>query len=410
MPSRSPLLRSRPLALLLLAAILALGRTGDRPAAADEARESEGDVTGAAAFLASTASATVGDSSGAPLDGAAALVPITVGLPPGPDAGGDQPPAEAGPGDGAAPVREADALGSALEGVPYPHPVQFLTVQAGGEAVRLAYMDVAPSAASAGATGRAALLLHGGDLGGDSWAGTIEALAGAGWRVIVPDMVGYGKSGKPHAPLTLDDQAAHAVLLLDSLAAPPVAVVGHALGAAVAARLAHAAPARVAALVLAAPVGLAPQPVPAARVDSAYQAELARVAPDEIRRELARSFAAWHPDYERLVRVRARVAAGGEYPRWARARARSLELEGEGTVAGALATVGIPALVVAGEQDELAPARCGLASPGAWRDSLEAAVGRSSRGAFVTLPGVGHVPQLEAPAAFHTLLAEFLDG
>jgi hypothetical protein len=39
------------------------------------------------------------------------------------------------------------ALGIALEGVPYPYPVAFLTVTIEGEELRLAYMDAAPTRA-----------------------------------------------------------------------------------------------------------------------------------------------------------------------------------------------------------------------------------------------------------------------
>jgi len=49
-------------------------------------------------------------------------------------------------------------VGIALEGFPYSHPVGFMPVTIEGEALRMAYMDVPPSA---NPNGRTVLLLHG---------------------------------------------------------------------------------------------------------------------------------------------------------------------------------------------------------------------------------------------------------
>ena len=91
-----------------------------------------------------------------------------------------------------APVLEP--LGLALENHPYPHPVRFFPVTVEGQDLRMAYMDVAPTAA---ANGQTVLLLHGKNFFGAYWAGTIQALTAAGYRVVVPDQLGFGKSSKP---------------------------------------------------------------------------------------------------------------------------------------------------------------------------------------------------------------------
>ena len=51
-----------------------------------------------------------------------------------------------------------EPYGINLEGYAYPYPVQFIDVVNDGEALRMAYMDVPPSAAP---NGRAVVLLHG---------------------------------------------------------------------------------------------------------------------------------------------------------------------------------------------------------------------------------------------------------
>jgi len=72
-----------------------------------------------------------------------------------------------------APAVAADEpYGIALEGYAYPYPVDYLTVTERGEELRMAYMDVAPTA---NANGQAVLLLHGRNFPASYWAPTISA-------------------------------------------------------------------------------------------------------------------------------------------------------------------------------------------------------------------------------------------
>ena len=99
-----------------------------------------------------------------------------------------------GVGSAILPARAAEEpLGIALEGFPYPNPVFYLPLTRDGEAQRLAYMDV-PAAGSP--NGRTALLLHGRNFPSSYWQSVIEALTAAGYRVVAPDQLGFGKSSK----------------------------------------------------------------------------------------------------------------------------------------------------------------------------------------------------------------------
>ena len=75
----------------------------------------------------------------------------------------------------------------------YPYPVQFITLNIQGEALKMAYMDVKP----ANANGHVVMLLHGKNFSGFYWAQTAAVLAENGYRVIIPDQIGFGKSSKP---------------------------------------------------------------------------------------------------------------------------------------------------------------------------------------------------------------------
>src|SRR3954466_11428479 len=147
-----------------------------------------------------------------------------------------------------------EPLGVALEGYSYPFPVRFLPLTVEQHAVRLAYMDVAPTAA---ANGRAVLLMHGRNFPASYWEPTIKALAGAGYRVIAPDQINFGKSSKlEDVPVSFDVMAEHTAALLDHLGVAQADVVAHSMGNMAAVRFTRTFPQRVRKLVMYAPVGL----------------------------------------------------------------------------------------------------------------------------------------------------------
>lgn len=108
-------------------------------------------------------------------------------------------------------------------------------------------------------SGPAVLMLHGGGPGASglsNYSRNVEALA-RHFRVLVPDMPGYGRSSKDINPANpFGDIASAMVGLLDALDIPSAHVVGNSLGGAVALRLALDHPERVGRLVLMGPGGI----------------------------------------------------------------------------------------------------------------------------------------------------------
>src|SRR5271163_1248788 len=90
------------------------------------------------------------------------------------------------------------------EDVPYPYPVTYLPLTLYGQDVRMAYMDIPPAGQP---NGRTVVLLHGMNFGGFYWGGPIDALRKEGFRVVVPDQIGFGRSSKPIIPYTSPDGA-----------------------------------------------------------------------------------------------------------------------------------------------------------------------------------------------------------
>lgn len=75
----------------------------------------------------------------------------------------------------------------------WPYEAKYTMVDADGvdTALRMAYVDVGPS------TGRPVLLLHGEPTWGYLYRKMIPGLVEAGLRVVVPDLIGFGRSDKP---------------------------------------------------------------------------------------------------------------------------------------------------------------------------------------------------------------------
>ena len=110
------------------------------------------------------------------------------------------------------------------------------------------------------------VLLHGLGRSLEDWSETVDALA-ARYRVIAPDLVGFGYTDKPRGPYTLAGLAHFVGDLLDALSETrPVTLVGNSLGGAVAQTFAAARPERARRLVLVASAGVRargyPRPAP----------------------------------------------------------------------------------------------------------------------------------------------------
>src|SRR5581483_10350565 len=178
-------------------------------------------------------------------------------------------------------VSAPDALGIGLEGYAYPYPVKFLPFQIQGQDLQMAYMDIA---ATGQPNGRTVVLMHGKNFGGYYWSGVAASLASAGYRVVVPDQIGWGKSSKPDINYSFHLLAANTAHLLDVLGIQNVSVIGHSTGGMLAVRFALMYPDRVTHLVLEDPLGMEDYRLGPAQTDEElYQNELRNTDPEKIR-------------------------------------------------------------------------------------------------------------------------------
>jgi pimeloyl-ACP methyl ester carboxylesterase len=286
--------------------------------------------------------------------------------------------------------------------VPYPYPVSYLPLTMYGQDVRMAYMDIPPAGQ---ANGRVVVLLHGMNFGGFYFGGPIEVLRNEGFRVVVPDEIGFGRSSKPIMPYNFHDMAANVRKLLQSLGIARAAIVGHSMGGMLAARFSASYPDMTERTVIYNPIGLTDPryQTPWRTADEAYKATMAQ-SHDQIYQafyaNIRRYFpspGAWKPEYEQYVRILYAPTLGSEWPRLAMVRAIYQQITYLDPVVYDWPKIKSKTLVLGGDKD-------GADFPAQAKHIADSIPGAQ----LVLIPNAGHVPHLEVPETFNRELLKFL--
>ncbi|HVQ17945.1 MAG TPA: alpha/beta hydrolase [Actinomycetes bacterium] len=305
------------------------------------------------------------------------------------------------------------ALGICFEDYEYPYPVRFLPLSNDLQHLAMAYMDIPPSTEPNGQT---VVLMHGKAFGCYYFRNVIEELTDAGYRVVAPDQIGWGKSPKPDIHYSFQLLAANTAALLDYLGVGKVAVLGHSTGGMTAVRFTLMYPGRVTHLVLEDPLGLVDYRtgIPPQSEETLYKHELHWTAPDTIRGYVEGYFV--HPDpkvWEPLADVLVRVTLSPDYPRWARAAALTFQMIYQQPVRYEYHQIAPPTLLVVGADDHVVPLghyakTAGAARLGDFVELSAAAAEDIPRARRVVIPECGHIPHLEHPDQFLAELMPFL--
>lgn len=306
--------------------------------------------------------------------------------------------------------------GEQLEGFHYPYPLHYFAFDSQDQALKMGYMDVAPSEP---ANGQTAVLLHGKNFCGATWDDSIKALSRAGYRVVAPDQIGFCTSSKPaNYQYSFQQLAANTHALLGSLGIAKAIVIGHSTGGMLGTRYALQYPADTDKLVLVNPIGLEDWKalgVPWRSVDQWYQREL-KLSAEGIRKYEQSTYyvGRWKPDYDRWVDMLAGLNKGPGHQRVAWNSALIYDMIFTQPVVYELPNIKVPTLLMIGDADTTAIGS-DIASP-----EVKAKIGHydvlgkqaakmipGSR--LVEFAGKGHAPQMEDPAGFNNALIEELD-
>ena len=305
-----------------------------------------------------------------------------------------------------------EPYGIALEGFAYPYPVHLLPLTNDGEQLSMAYMDVPPAQPN----GRTVVLLHGRNFPSSYWAPVIKMLSEAGFRVVVPDQIGFGKSSKPIGELHFDNLARNTIALLDYLKIDKAEIVAHSLGGMLGVRIARAFPDRVAHLVLTAPIGLEDYRlyVPPTPTEKIIETE-DKLTADGYRKQLQTNYAIKLPAeaITPFIDARFNIKGSPDYPRWLRAFVSSGQMIYREPVAHEIALITEPTLFIMGADDHNAPGRPN--APEALRAKMgenaglaKALAAKMPNARAEVIPDTGHLVFLEAPEKYRELVLGFL--
>ena len=316
---------------------------------------------------------------------------------------------------GAGAHADAPTFGPELQGFDYPYPLQHFAFASQGVELQMAYMDVPPHGQP---NGRVAVLMHGKNFCGATWEGQIAALSGAGWRVVVPDQVGFCASTKPgHYQYSFQQLAANTHALLDRLGVPRATLLAHSTGGMIAVRYALMYPQAVDRLVLVNPIGLEDWKalgVPWRSVDQWNERELKQSA-DAIRQYEQSTYYAgeWKPEYQRWVDMLAGLNAGAGHEAVAWNSALLYDMIFTQPVFYELPQLKVPVLLMIGTADntaigsDIAPPDV-KARVGHYDVLGKQAAARIPHARLVEFPGLGHAPQIQRPGEFDRRLLEEL--
>jgi pimeloyl-ACP methyl ester carboxylesterase len=234
------------------------------------------------------------------------------------------------------------------------------------------------------------VLLHGLGVSGAVWQG-IGRLLHPFARLIAPDLRGHGESDKPSAGYLPRDYVGDIAALAAHESSRPRAVLGHSLGAVVAALLAADRPELMAKVILVDPPFDPDRP----RDHIATVEKLRHAEPGVLEAELIRREPGMGDLYARALADLYRTAADGAFLALMRAEA------GFPAAVAALSNIKIETLIIAAD-----PTLDGALGA----EAAERITSLLPNGRLVTIPGARHAVHASKPREFARAVREFLES
>ncbi|KAF2029550.1 alpha/beta-hydrolase [Setomelanomma holmii] len=301
----------------------------------------------------------------------------------------------------------------------YPWPVHYHTISAQQQNLSMAYMDVAPTNTTT-KKNNTIVLLHGKNFCGATWQDSAKRLSAWGYRVIIPDQIGFCKSSKPTPyQFSLQQLAYNSQSLLKSLGLAKVKVLGHSMGGMLASRFALMYPNTTSHLILTNPLGLEDWKalgVPYRPIDLLYKDELATTYTSIRTYQQATYYVnTWKPAYDTWVNMLLsiyRLPLEGAI--FAYNMAQTTDMVLSQPVVYEFLLIKARTLVMIGTSDNTAIGK-------AWSPpEVQKVVGNYSvlgrrtadaipGAALVEFDGLGHSPQVQDSETYHKALFSWLD-
>ncbi|NRD21205.1 alpha/beta hydrolase [Winogradskyella eckloniae] len=300
-----------------------------------------------------------------------------------------------------------------LSNYEYPFPVATLDLEIQNQKLEMAYMDVQPE----NYNGKNVLLFHGKNFNGAYWKTTIEALTKEGYRVIVPDQIGFGKSSKPqHFHYTFQQLAQNTKTLLDSLNVSKTSVLGHSMGGMLATRFTLMYPEATDKFILENPIGLEDWKlkVPYKPITWWYANELKKSYEGIKKYQLVNYYDnQWKPEYDQWVNLLAGWTLNSNYKTIAWNNALTYDMIFTQPVVYEFKNISAPTLLIIGTRDRTALGKPLVSEEVRKTMGLYSQLGKTTQKAIpnaklVEIENVGHLPHIEKFDSFIKPLLAFL--
>ena len=304
----------------------------------------------------------------------------------------------------------------------YPWPIHYQQLQTQHQTLCQAYMDVRPEQSSEDNDMPAIVLLHGKNFCGATWEATANALLSSGYRVVIPDHIGFCKSDKPAAyQYSLQQLAMNTKTILDNLNLTEVSILGHSLGGMLATRFALSYPDLVNRVILVNPIGLEDwkaKGVPYLSIDAIYATERASNYTSIRAYEQATYYAGdWSPAYDTWVDMLLELYQGPQADAYAFIQALITDAVYTQPIAWEFPLLAnTPTLLIVGDKDTTAIGK--QWSPPAVQAAIghynvlgpEVARAIGPNATYVHFEELGHAPQISAPKRVHEAVLSWLEG
>lgn len=300
-----------------------------------------------------------------------------------------------------------------LSNYQYPYAVSILELKIQEQDLKMAYMDITPK----NYNGKNIVLFHGKNFNGAYWKTTIEALSKEGFRVIVPDQIGFGKSSKPeHFQYTFQQLAQNTKTLLDTLNIKETAILGHSMGGMLASRFALMYPKTITKLILENPIGLEDWKLkaPYKPVEWWYQNEL-KSSYDGIKKYQLENYYdnKWKSEYDQWVNLLAGWTLNSDYKKIAWNSALTYNMIFTQPVVYEFKNITAPTLLIIGIRDRTALGKPLVSEDVRKTMGLYNELGKRTQkeipnAQLVELENIGHLPHIEKFDSFIQPVIKFL--
>ncbi len=305
----------------------------------------------------------------------------------------------------------SDGYDARLSQFSYPFKVQNFKLKTQKQDLEMAYMDLNSESKDV------AVLLHGKNFSGFYWERIANDLVKKGYRVVIPDQIGFGKSSKPKFyQYSFTQLALNTKKLLDHLGINLYTVVAHSMGGMLAITMSDSFKESIKKVVLINPIGLEDYSKYVKYKDPAFFFNIERNKTAEKIRSYQKKFyydGKWSLAYEKLVIPFARQIEGPDWERVAWNNALTYGPIFTENIIDKLKRSEVPIRMILGTRDRTGPGRN-------WKkDGVKHLLGQyhlmkkrleryNKNIRVVNLKGLGHLPHFEDYKTFSKHFNKFL--